>query len=203
MPGLGWFPRTHTNQSNGIWSAGPLFVKRGLGGCGGPIPGPVLAQPSLQGPPSRTRAVPKQTALSQAQPPRLPIPLGTSRWAWSQPPAFRLYPWRGARGRVLDTRPLRDGAAGSRCPPCLCPSPPQVPSQGEAALVSRLRMVGGWRRALFPWQLCWSGALLGAHRTGHCSPQIWAVLSQGPRGATGCWAPPPNPREGGRHCLGQ
>lgn len=90
-------------------------------------------------------------------------------------------------------RLLRDGAAGSRCPPCLCPSPPQVPSQGEAALVSRLQMVGGWRRALFPWQLCWSGALLGAHRTGHCSPQIWAVLSQGPRGAAGCWAPPPTP----------
>lgn len=50
-------------------------------------------------------------------------------------------------------------------------------------------MVRGWCRASFPWQLCWSGAPLGAHRTGCCSPQVRAVLSQGPRGAAGCWVP--------------
>ena len=144
-------------------------------------PGP--AQPP--GSPQQDTGSPKTDSLSQAQPPRLPVLLGTSRWARSQPPSIRLYPWHGARGRRL----VRDGAAGSRCPPCLCPSPPQVPSQGEAALVSRLRMVGGRRRASFPWQLSWSGALLGAHRTGRCSPQIQAVLSQGPRGAAGCWDP--------------
>lgn len=55
VPGLGWFPPTCTNQSSSIWSAGPLFAKRGLGGCGGPIPGPVLAQPSLQAPPAGHR----------------------------------------------------------------------------------------------------------------------------------------------------
>lgn len=120
-------PPARTNQSGGIWSAGPLFAERGLGGCGGPIPGPVLAQPSLQGPPRRTRAIPKQTGLNQAQPPRLPGLLSTSRWAQSQPPSVRLYPRPGPQGRVVDTRPLRDGVVGPRSPPRLCPLPPQVP----------------------------------------------------------------------------
>lgn len=91
--------------------------------CPGPAQSP--------GSPPQDTGNPKTAGLNQAQPPRLPGLLSPSGWAQSQPPSVRLYPRRGPQGRVVDTRPLRDGAVGPRSLPACAPSPLRCQARGR------------------------------------------------------------------------